>query len=172
MSTQLNLSEKAINATVDAAKNQIGVDKKWLVCADALRAEGVTVATLTEDKEWRKAFKEEVLLLAFNKTQQAIFSTPTRNLSEEQKVTKKFVQQQLGKLHSRVTSYVRRAEEEETMDDDEREVRQAKELGAWIVATAEKIIDKVQKAPAVSFPAVKVLEDARSMIAWIRGIHA
>ena len=97
-----NLTQETITTTVETLKAEAGVQKRWLKSADMLRADGVTSEALTNDKEFRDSFKRDVILLSFTKTEQAIMAKPQTALSDEEKVTKRWIQQQTGNRLSRV----------------------------------------------------------------------
>ena len=139
-----NLSAAAINAVVETLKADAAVLKKWLKTADDLRAEGVTSEILSTDKEYRAAFKEKVILLSFSKVDQAIMAKPHASLSDEEKVTKRWVQNQIGSRLSRVTGYVKRSEVEEQMSDEERGARRVSDLATRLGRDLAKWIDKIE----------------------------
>lgn len=164
----LGLSEQSCSAVVEVLKAQAGVDKKWRTAADLLIADGLTVDTMDNDKEWRKAFKADVVLLSFTKLEQAIVNKPTTTLSDEQKVTKRYVQMQLGARYNKVRSYLARAEREASMSDDEREAQHRDTMRVRLQKDLEKWIDKIQKAEAVDFPASAVVKDLQSALSWVK----
>ena len=163
----LKLSPACITAVVDTLKAEAGVAKRWVKSADMLRAEGVTSDLLSNDKEVRDGFKKDVVLLSFTKTEQSIMAMPATALSDEQKVTKRWVQQQVGSRLNRVIQHVKKAEDEETMSDDERGAKKVADLATRLKRDLTAWIDKVEKAEAVTFSAtqmVKYLKDASALI--------
>jgi hypothetical protein len=132
-----------------------------------LRAEGVTSELLSNDKEVRDGFKKDVVLLSFTKTEQSIMALPATALSDEQKVTKRWVQQQVGSRLNRVIQHVKKAEDEELMSDDDRGAKKVADLATRLKRDLTAWIDKVEKAEAVTFSAtqmVKYLKDASALI--------
>ena len=97
---------------IDTLKADNGVQKKWKKAADMLRAEGVTSDILSNDKEMRDYFKRDVVLLSFTKVEQAIYNKPTTALSDEEKVTKRFVTTEMGSRLGKVIRHVAAAEKE------------------------------------------------------------
>lgn len=166
--SKLNLNPETVTVTVETLRADAGVQKRWLKCADTLRADGVTVEALTNDKEYRDAFLKDVILLSFTKTEQAIMAKPVTALSDEEKVTKRWIRQQMGARLVKVTSYVRKAEEEEAMGDDEREARRVASMDARLKRDLTKWIEKIEKAEAVTFSATKMLEHLKAASALIK----
>ena len=163
----LKLSTATIAAVVDTLKAEAGVAKRWVKAADMLRAEGVTSELLSNDKEVRDGFKKDVVLLSFTKTEQSIMALPATALSDEQKVTKRWVQQQVGSRLNRVIQHVKKAEDEELMSDEDRGAKKVADLATRLKRDLTAWIDKVEKAEAVTFSAtqmVKYLKDASALI--------
>lgn len=166
MST-LTLTVEAVTTTVEVLKQDAGVQKKWKKAADMLRAEGVTADLLTNDTEYRAAFKKEVVLLSFTKLEQAIYAKPTTSLSDEEKVTKRFVTTEMGSRLGKVARYVNKAEAEEMMTDDERGARKVADMATKLKKDLSVWIEKIEKAEAVTFSAtqmIKHLKDASALI--------
>ena len=152
---------------IDTLKADNGVQKKWKKAADMLRAEGVTSDILSNDKEMRDYFKREVVLLSFTKVEQAIYAKPTTALSDEEKVTKRFVTTEMGSRLGKVIRHVAAAEKEEAMTDDERGAKRVADLATRLKRDLSAWIDKVEKAEAVTFSAtqmVKLLKEASALI--------
>ena len=166
--SKLNLSAEAINVTVETLKAEAGVQKRWLKTADALRAEGVTSEHLNNDKEYRDGFLSQVVLLSFTKTEQGIMAKPQTALSDEEKVTKRWIRQQMGARLARVTQYVRKAEDEEKLSDDDKDARRVASMETRLKRDLTKWIEKVEKAEAVTFPAVKMLEHLKAASALLK----
>lgn len=165
--SKLNLSAEAVTVTVETLKAEAGVQKRWLKCADVLRGEGVTSESLTNDKEYRDAFMKDVVLLSFTKVEQAIMAKPTTALSDEEKVTKRWIRQQMGSRLVKVTAHVRKAEQDEMMSDDERGAKKVSDMATRLKRDLTAWIDKVEKAEAVTFSAtqmIKHLKDAAALI--------
>jgi hypothetical protein len=164
---KLNLTPECVSTVVDVLKAQAGVEKKWVKAADALRAEGVTSEMLSKDAEVRASFKKDVILLSFSKFDQGVMAKPHTSLSDEEKATKHWVQQQMGSRLTRVTAYVAKAEKEEAMTDEERGAKKVAELATRLKKDLAYWIEKIEKAEAVTFSAVnmiKYLKDASALI--------
>ena len=163
----VKLSQSAVADTVSVLKADGALEKRWVKCSDTLRAEGVTSEMLTSDTEFRKYFKEEVILLAFSKLEQSIMALPATALSDEQKVTKRYVQQQLGVKLGRVTKYVKKAEQDEAMTDEERGAKKVSDMATRLKRDLTAWIDKVEKAEAVTFSATEMVKYLKSASALI-----
>ena len=166
--SKLHLTAEAVTVTVETLKAEAGVQKRWLKTADVLRAEGVTSEALTNDKEYRDAFLKDVVLLSSTKTEQAIMAKPQTTLSDEEKVTKRWIRQQMGSRLTRVAQYVRKAEEDEAMGEDERDARRVASLETRLKRDLTKWIEKVEKAEAVTFSATKMLEHLKAASALLK----
>ena len=166
--TAFNLTASCIATVVDTLKADATVQKRWLKAADMLRAEGVTADILDNDADYRKAFKSNVILLSFTKTEQAIMAKPQTSLSDEEKVTKRWVMQQTGAKLSTVTKYVRKAEQEELLSDDERGAKKVSDMATRLKRDLTAWIDKVEKAEAVTFSATEMVKHLKSAAALIK----
>lgn len=165
--SKLNLTAECVTVVVETLKAEAGVMKRWQKAGDMLRAEGITSEALNNDKELRDGFKRDVILLSFSKAEQAIMAKPQTALSDEEKVTKRWVQQQIGSRLNRVIQHVKKAEDDEAMTDDERGARKVADLATRLKRDLTAWIDKVEKAEAVTFSAtqmVKLLKDASALI--------
>lgn len=165
---KFNLSVECVSTTIDTLKAQGAVDKKWLKTSDLLRFEGVTSETLEGDKEFRDAFKKNVILLSFTKLEQAIMAKPTTSLSDEEKVTKRWIIQMTGAKLVKVTSHVRKAEQDELMTDDERGAKKVSDMATRLKRDLSAWIDKVEKAEAVTFSATEMVKHLKSASALIK----
>ena len=166
--SKLHLTAEAVTVTIETLKAEAGVQKRWLKTADVLRAEGVTSEALTNDKEYRDAFLKDVVLLSFTKVEQAIMAKPATALSDEEKVSKRWIRQQMGARLVKVTQHVRKAEEDEAMGDDERDARRVASLETRLKRDLTKWIEKVEKAEAVTFSATKMLEHLKAASAMLK----
>jgi hypothetical protein len=162
------LSAEAIAITVDTLKADTAVQKRWLKAADVLRSEGVTSETLDGDKEYRDAFKKNVILLSFTKAEQAIMAKPATSLSDEEKVTKRWIIQQTGAKLVKVTGHVRKAEQEELLSDEERGAKKVSDMATRLKRDLTAWIDKVEKAEAVTFSATEMVKYLKSASALIK----
>ena len=161
------LPSETVTVTVETLKADNAVLKKWKKTADLLRGDGVTSDLLLNDAEYRAAFKKEVVLLSFTKIEQAIYAKPTTSLSDEEKVTKRFVTTEMGSRLAKVARYVKKAEEEEVMTDDERGARKVADMATKLKKDLAVWIEKIEKAEAVTFSAtqmIKHLKDASALI--------
>ena len=166
--SKLNLSAECVTVVVETLKAEAGVQKRWVKAADMLRAEGVTAETLNNDREYRDSFKKNVVLLSFTKTEQAIMAKPQTSLSDEEKVTKRWIQNQTGSRLTRVEQYVKKSELDEMLSDDEREARKVASLETRLKKNLTYWIDKVEKAEAVTFSATQMLQHLKAASAMLK----
>ena len=168
MSTFKVLPVAAISNVVETLKAQGAVDKKWLKTSDVLRSEGVTSEQLQSDKDYRDWFKKNVILLSFSKLEQAIMVKPATSLSDEEKVTKRWIIQQTGAKLVKVTSHVRTAEQNELLSDDEKGAKKVSDMATRLKRDLTAWIDKVEKAEAVTFSATEMVKYLKSASALIK----
>ena len=166
--SKLNLTAECVTVVVETLKAEAGVAKRWVKAADMLRAEGVTSEALSNDKEMRDAFKRDVVLLSFSKAEQAIKAKPQTALTDEEKVTKRWVDQQIGSRLNRVIQHVKKAEQEEAMSDDERGARKVADMATRLKRDLSAWIDKIEKAEAVTFSATQMIQHLKAASALIK----
>lgn len=166
--SKLNLTAECVTVVVETLKAEAGVQKRWVKAADMLRAEGVTSEALSNDKEMRDAFKRDVVLLSFSKAEQAIKAKPQTALTDEEKVTKRWVDQQIGSRLNRVIQHVKKAEQEEAMSDDERGARKVADMATRLKRDLSAWIDKIEKAEAVTFSATQMIQHLKAASALIK----
>lgn len=166
--TAFNLTATCVAAVVDTLKADGALQKRWVKTADLLRAEGVTADMLDSDADYRAAFKTKVILLSFTKVEQGIMFKPQTSLGDEEKVTKRWVQQQIGAKLATVTKYVRKAEQEELMTDEERGTKKVSDMATRLKRDLTAWIDKVEKAEAVTFSATEMVKHLKSAAALIK----
>ena len=154
----INAPAETVAETITTLTADVAVTKRWVKTADLWRAAGATSKELETNTEVRDAMKRDVILLSFSKVERAIMAKPTTALTDEEKVTKRFVQQQQGSRLTRIIQYVRRAEQEELMSDEERGTRKRIALEVSLKRDLTRWIDRVEKAEAVTFSATKMLE--------------
>lgn len=166
--SKLNLTAECVTVVVETLKAEAGVAKRWVKSADMLRAEGITSEALNNDKELRDAFKRDVILLSFTKAEQAIKAKPQTALTDEEKVTKRWVDQQIGSRLNRVIQHVAKAEKEEMMTDDERGARKVADMATRLKRDLSAWIDKIEKAEAVTFSATQMIQHLKAASALIK----
>jgi hypothetical protein len=165
---KLALSVECISTVVETLKADASVQKRWVKTADVLRAEGVTSEMLDGDKEYREAFKKNVILLSFTKVEQTIMAKPTTSLSDEEKITKRWIINQTGAKLVQVTKYVRKAEQDELLSDDERGARKVSDMATRLKRDLTAWIDKVEKAETVTFSATEMVKFLKAASALIK----
>jgi len=165
--SKLTLTADAVSITVETLKADNAVAKKWKKAADILRSEGVTSDRLTNDNEYRDAFLKDVVMLSFTKLEQSIYAKPLTACSDEEKVTRRFVQTERTARLGKVTRHVKKAEIEETLTDDERGAKKVADMATRLKRDLTVWIENIEKADAVTFSAtqmIKHLKDASALI--------
>lgn len=146
---------------VDTLKGDVAQNKRWLKAADALRSEGVTAAVMEKDDDFRKSFQSDVILLSFTKVEQDIFKKATETLSEEQRVTKRWIRQQMGSRYGTVQRHVVRAEKDEQLTDDERGAKERSTKEQRIRTSIERVIKSVEEGKDFTFDAVGLVKSLK-----------
>ena len=166
--SKLTLTADAVSITVETLKADNAVAKKWKKAADILRAEGVTSEKLTNDTEYRDAFLRDVVMLSFTKLEQAIAAKPLTACSDEEKVTRRFVQTERTSRLGKVVRHVKKSEVEEMMTDDERGAKKVADMATRLKRDLTVWIEKVEKAEAVTFSAVEMVKALKAASALIK----
>ena len=165
---QVTITNECKAVVIETVKADAANEKRWVKAADMLRAEGVTADMLGGDKEFRAQFKEQVVLLSFTKTEQAIMAKPQTSLSDEEKVTRRWVQQQLGNRLDRVQKYVAKAEREEELSDDDKGAQRVATLETRLKKDLTKWIEKLEKQEGTTSPLFDMLKALRVASALIK----
>lgn len=164
---QVKLNETTIRTVVDTLRAEAGVQKRWVAAADALRADGVTSELLNNDREFRDGFKRDVILLSFTKAEQVIMAKPATSLSDEEKITKRWIQQQTGSRLARVIQHVKKSEIEETLTDEDRGAQRTASLSTRLRRDLSAWVDRIEKAEATDFSAVEMIKLLKSAVVLI-----
>ena len=166
-----SISTSVITIGINTFKSEAKQDHQWVRFTDVLIAEGITADDF-KDTEFASSFKVAIVLPSFAKQEQALMSAPIKSLSDEQKISRRYLQQQIG---SRVAKVVTHLKKRESVDEDaaalsaEAKPKAKKnDLGAKLKADLIKWIDRVEKAEAVTFSAVKMLEHLRNASVLIK----
>ncbi len=166
-----SISTSVIAIGINTFKGESKQDHQWVKFTDALIAEGITADDF-KDTDFAGSFKAAVVLPSFTKQEQALMSAPIKSLSDEQKISRRYLQQQIGSRVAKVVTHLKKREtlEEDASGNDTTAKPKAKknDLGAKLKADLIKWIDRVEKAEAVTFSAVKMLEHLRSASALIK----
>jgi hypothetical protein len=168
----VTLSLECKKAIVSAIHIQDQANDKWLKASDLLHAEGVTVAML-EDTKYKALFMREVILLALPKKDQALFITPKKGLSVEDREEVIKIGTKLRAKLAIVKSHLEQRERLETMTDIEKiaeldKKAAANTLDAKLSKSLDDWIKKVQEAEEVGFSATKMLEHLKAARALIK----
>ena len=167
-----SISTTVITFGIDTFKNEGKQDQRWVRFTDLLIADGVTADDF-KDSEFSSSFKVAVVLPSFTKAEQGLMNAPIKSLSDDQKITRRYLQQQIGSRVAKVVTHLKRREVQDNdaaddVTDSAKPKAKKNDLGAKLKADLIKWIDRVEKAEAVTFSAVKMLEHLRSASALIK----
>jgi hypothetical protein len=165
-----SISTSVITLGINTFKGEAKQEHQWVCFTDGLVADGITSGDF-KDSEFANSFKVAIVLPSFTKQEQALMNAPVKSLSDEQKVSRRYLQQQIGSRVAKVVTHLKKREavEEESSNDAMAKPKAKKnDLGAKLKADLIKWIDRVEKAEAVTFSAVKMLEHLRSASALIK----
>ena len=166
-----SISTSVITLGINTFRGEAKQEHQWIRFTDLLIADGITSEDF-KDSEFSNSFKVAVVLPSFTKQEQSLMSAPVKSLSDEQKVSRRYLQQQIGSRVAKVVTHLKKREavEDDAADNDAMAKPKAKknDLGAKLKADLIKWIDRVEKAEAVTFSAVKMLEHLRSASALIK----
>jgi hypothetical protein len=165
-----SISTSVITLGINTFKGENKQDHQWVRFTDALVAEGIGSVDF-KDTEFTNSFKVAVVRPSFSKQEQALMSAPIKSLSDDQKISRRYLQQQIGSRVAKVITHLRKRETEEDAADNTVAAKpksKNNDLGAKLKADLVKWIDRVERAEAVTFPAVKMLEHLRSASALIK----
>ena len=165
------ISSSVITLGINTFKSEAKQDHQWVRFTDALIGDGVTSDDF-KDSEFTNSFKVAIVLPSFTKQEQALMSAPIKSLSDDQKISRRYLQQQIGSRVAKVVTHLKKREavDDDTPDTSSEAKPKAKknDLGAKLKADLIKWVDRVEKAEAVTFSAVKMLEHLRNASALIK----
>ena len=166
-----SISTSVITLGINTFKGEAKQEHQWVCFTDGLVSDGITSEDF-KDSEFSNSFKVAVVLPSFTKQEQALMSAPVKSLSDEQKVSRRYLQQQIGSRVAKVVTHLKKREavEDDAAENDAMAKPKAKknDLGAKLKADLIKWIDRVERAEAVTFSATKMLEHLRSASALIK----
>ena len=118
------LSENTAKFTVDALNADNVARNKWRKSCDALVSDGVTSDMLkkpakgeTTPHETLIAQVEDIVLSSFTKLEREIYAKEPKVLSDEQKVTRRFVQTERGSRYAKIVRHLKKYESEEELKE-------------------------------------------------------
>ena len=168
LSKNVTLTSEDVGTLVSVIYDDSKLRKRWLAAADTLRAAGVTSEFLSSNAEARKAFMSGVVLLSFTKTEQGIMVKPIDSCSEQEKVARRVIRQEMGAKYASVVKYLVRAERAETMTDEERGAKARASIGTRLRRDLTAWVDRIEKAESVDFSAVEMIKALKSAIVLIK----
>lgn len=166
----ITLSAETVTELVTVIKADAGVQKRWLVAADALRAEGVSSDWMKDKKnrEAVKAFRAGVVLMSFTKAEQSLIAKPIHSCDDMEKFNRRYLQQQAGVRLSRVIGYLVKAEKAEAMTDEEKGAQARATMGTRLRRDLAAWIDRIEKAEATDFSAVDVIKALKAALVLVK----
>ena len=163
MAFAYNVSAATAKQLVAAIGLGVKAEHAYVTAADSLYADGVRPATMA-DKAWRTEFVADIIRQTFSATDWGIFAKPIRSLSEAEKVTHRHVKSQVDRRYATVLKYVKRAEAEETMDDETRAARQTTTFEARQRKILEAMIKKVQNREELYFDGTRFVSHLKAAL--------
>lgn len=116
------LSESTAKFTVDALNADNVARNKWRKACDALASDSVTSAMLAKPKKGETtphetliAQVEDIVLSSFTKLEREIYAKEPKVLSDEQKVTRRFVQTERGSRYAKIVRHLKKHESDEEL---------------------------------------------------------
>ena len=168
------LTEKDGLAITDALKTESAVRNKFKKVSDGLIASGITSAMLARPKRGEESKYQALIdrvdhyvLASFTATEQKIFAQPVKSLSDEQKVTRRFVQTEMGSRYGRIRRHLAKAEAELEESDNgktPRAPRTAKEKVQAHIDDAIRIIRAMEDPSFNVTDALSALSKARAIV--------
>lgn len=162
------VSGKTVTQVIEAIRMDSAATKKWVAAADLLFADGVTVDYMEKHDDARDKFKKGVVYMSFTPTERGIYERPVHSLTDEQRVTRRWVQTEMGSRYGKVMRYLARREIEETLTDDERGARKVASMGSRLKKALGDWITKIEKAEKVDFSAVEMIKALKAAQALIK----
>lgn len=172
---QVSIATTTIKASITALQADSKASKCWVVASDAFHADGVTASMLTgkdADNEVKDFIKANIIVPSFTAKDQALLAKEGKSLSDEQKTTKRYLQQQVGSKLGKIASHLAKLEaklEAEAMSDEEKKEEAAKQasikarldkdLASWIVRLEKCEANDFKSLPDV----IKALKIAQTV---------
>jgi hypothetical protein len=163
--SQFKLATTTRSAIAEAVSSEINNERKWLKVSDSLQADGIKLSMIvTENKGGKPEIRDSIrdaIVFGFSKTEQALYNQEAKALSDTDKVTKRYVHQQVGSMLSRIEKYLGKAEAKASGDV----VKPATTVWSRAQDALNKLMEAVQNAegiadlqPADAIRTIKVLK--------------
>lgn len=170
MKATAKLSTASINAIGAWAGQSVKVDNAKLKAVDSLHADGVTAAMLVAPAKGESTVLFDSvkisIVMGFTATVQALLKKDTKGLSEAQKESKRYWQQQIGsKLKDLRNALTRR--EAQGAESDGAGTKPAS-FEARLKRDLTKYIAQIEKLEAAKFTVVDMLKHLKSASALIK----
>ena len=162
------VSKQAAQVIAKAVAKKLEVDKATAMVLDALQADGVTPEMMFAPKKDQDrtfyASLEGAVIAGFTATAQALLKKETKTLSDDQKVAKRYWQQQIG---SKIKDF---------RNALQRRIDQGSEGGANNTSTLEgrirrdlaKYITQLEKVESFSGNVVELTKCLKSALAYVK----
>lgn len=161
------LSAKSAESITKFVSSSVGTDRAKVSAIDSLRADGVVSDMLAApakgaDRSFYDGQLKPRIILGFTATVQSLLAADTKSLNDDQKMTKRYWQQQVGSKIGDLKSAMLRREAAENSTP-----RQTQTVGDRLRKKIEDLIEQVQKTEnGIADPAkvVASLKTAKSAI--------
>ena len=155
----VTLTDKTIKTVVSTIADDTKVGKKWKQAADLLRADGVTSASLDENKMY---YMKTLVYPTFSPDMLAAFLSPAKGLSDTQIGMRNHVRTDSASRYGKIKRYIKEAEVAELTPEDNATPRAKKTMGQTLAPILDAWIKKVENAEAVDFSATEMLKYLKS----------
>jgi hypothetical protein len=163
-------SAQSIKLLNQACGGEVAVSNVWKLTSDSLRGDGITSTMLASPKKGEENVYENLqfqiknsgIVPSFTKEVQALLVKDTKTLSDTDKATKRYWQQQVGSLYNKVRSHLAKAENEASGV-----VRVAKTDIEKIKASLLDAYDRARKIEEPNFDVIafgKLVKQASAMV--------
>jgi hypothetical protein len=155
------LSESSAKSLGDALNADLTARNKWRKACDALVSDGVTSAMLAKPKkgettphEMLIAQVEDVVMSSFTKLEREIYAKEPKVLSDEQKVTRRFVQTEKGSRYNKIVGHMKKHE----TDEEQKATGAPKAIKGKVDKIKAKLNDAITLAQSLETPAFDVTD--------------
>lgn len=166
------LSDASSKDLGEALKADNVAKNKWKKACDALTSDGVTSAMLAKPKKGETTPHEaligqveSIVLASFSKLEQEIFAKEPKTLSDEQKVTRRFVQTERGSRYAKIVRHMVKYEKDE--QEPESTPRTPKTKVGRIKANLEKAIELAQSLETPAFDVTDFVKEVKLCVAMV-----
>jgi len=164
MTIDIILSIDTANAIKSAILAETSTITKWVKATDMLLSNGVTSEALkaskTNDNEKLRAQVKALIVSTFPNIAQALLAKDSKSLSDDQKIQRKTLQQNIGRYLALIESKLRAAEKDQSGEEDtiigKTELQRVQEL-------LDKVITKLQKIENAQFDVATTVKNIKAL---------